>query len=153
MCETGVNLIFQPLRKNGVVWPNYTLCRELACGPPPAVGPGEHIFVPHFLRPGCAGSGRRPGEHIFAPHFWRPDALEVPPSPVQHILARHCLRPSMLEVATGLGKHTFVRHLMHPDTLKVHGGAGEHIFARQICGAGGHRNGPASCALAIVNAS
>ena len=34
-CETGVNQIFQPLRKSGVVWPNYTLCRELACRPPP----------------------------------------------------------------------------------------------------------------------
>ena len=35
MCETGVNQTFQPLRKNGVVWANYTLCRELACPPPP----------------------------------------------------------------------------------------------------------------------
>ena len=32
---TLFEVIFQPLRKKGVVWPNYTLCREFSMSPPP----------------------------------------------------------------------------------------------------------------------
>ena len=57
MREMGVNQNFQPPRKNGVVWPNYTPCRRFEIRlPPPVRGFVEEksaIFsffvLPHLL--------------------------------------------------------------------------------------------------------